>query len=244
MTHESDVVWLLLQAARGLPPAPHPLDGRLGLDATLEAAGDLLAAAAPRLRRGEAVVETFDAVTRWLMAQGSAVQRPFDKPDVRWLGDKKPVQHADPEVLPFLERHFPRARYLHVVRHPAHVVASMQRRAREGAPVAWWSGDHDALLRAWCRHEQWVLDASPRLGQRLLTVRYEDLLAATANTLTRVLAHLGVDPHPGVLRAAVTQTRAPKPLASPVALDGGQELQELLRRYGYADCADAAGRPC
>ncbi len=97
------------------------------------------------------------------------------------VGDKDP-RHL--EHLPSLARCFPRACVLHVVRDPRDVVLS-RGKAAWAAGRPWWA--HALVVREQLRRGRAL---GPRLfGPRWLEVRYEELLAAPAETLRAVCAH-------------------------------------------------------
>ena len=234
VTHESDVVWLLRQATLGQPPSAYPWDGERGLRATVAAAGDLLDAAREDLERGVGVRDTFTAIQLRLMTSGSAVQTPYSKPQVQWLGDKKPVQQADPEVLAFTTEHFPDARFLHIVRHPRAVVSSMQQRAQSGAPVAFWSQPVDHVLDMWCRHEEWAIAAEESLTGAMLSLKYEDLIADAASEMARIYAFLDLEV-PEHLGEEATQATRPgaNEASQQLELPQSARADALMARYGY-----------
>jgi len=117
VSHESDIIWTLYQIGQGIEPGQHSLDGGLGISITLEKCAHLL-------DQFRDVQHIFDSVTQYLMVNGSEIQMKYDKSDLLWMGDKKPVQCCDPIMLPFLKMHFPGAVLIHMVRHPVACVAS------------------------------------------------------------------------------------------------------------------------
>lgn len=142
MTYESDVIWILYQARNGMPSQYrcYPWDGPLGMEATLKACHHTLLTSLYSSQGEKAIATTFFRIQEHLMQHGSAIQRPQPKTNLAWIGDKKPVQHSDPELGAFLRRHFPEARYIHIVRHPKAVVASMAKAAgnwKRGIPEYW-----------------------------------------------------------------------------------------------------------
>lgn len=130
--------------------------------------------AAPRLR------DVVEVVYRWHMdGQGKA----------RW-GDKTPVYI---EILPELARMFPDARFIHLVRDGRDVAKSHQ--------AAGWYGDwlHDNT-REWTR----ALDCGRRwaatdLRERILQVRYEQLILEAEATLRGICQFIGEEFEPQML---------------------------------------------
>lgn len=198
ITHEADIVWILHRLHRGAEPSsPHPRDDAKGLEATLEQCGEILAPLSEEAsieRLATAFHRFFEHVNEngragWDAAHG--------KNDLRWVGDKKPVQHADPRLRPFLDQLLPDARYLHVVRDPRYAVASMVEAARkwgdESVPPH-WRGDPEAVLERWAEQEGWALALRKQIGERFTTVRLEDLAREPVEVLTGVFRFLGLEP--------------------------------------------------
>ena len=97
-------------------------------------------------------------------------------------GDQSPTYVL---AMPLLEQLFPTARYLHVVRDPRDVVASI-------LPVRFWSRSAGVAASDWneCVAGWWA--AERRIPpDRRCEVRYEDLVTAPGDTLRRLAAFLG-----------------------------------------------------
>jgi len=112
---------------------------------------------------------------------------------VRW-GDKTPeyVAHVND-----LDRCFPRAQFLHIVRDGRDVFLSLEKRRWSDRG---WSPYE--VGRYWSRAVRAAAVGEARLGPaRFLVVRYEDLVLDTGGTLERVCAFLGVPFEPGMLGA-------------------------------------------
>jgi len=160
------------------------------------------------LRRLPTLVEwglSPDAVARRLrpgMTTGAAIAAVFEtyaaergKP--RW-GDKTPLymQH-----LPLLERLFPRAAYVHLIRDGRDAATSFLE-VPDGIMTAGWGHPRDAAGFA----AQWATEvrAARALGARVgparhLEVRYEALVAAPGEELGRVCAFAGLEYDDGML---------------------------------------------
>ena len=113
--------------------------------------------------------------------------------DVRW-GDKTPeyVMHVDA-----LDRCFPRAQFVHIVRDGRDVFLSLANRRWSDRG---WSPYE--VGRYWSRVVRAAADAEARFGpKRFLRVRYEDLVLSTRGTLEGVCAFLGVPFEPAILDA-------------------------------------------
>jgi hypothetical protein len=116
------------------------------------------------------------------------------------------VPHGEPlawmEKTPLNEFHIheferiPAARFIHVLRHPEHVLASMrQAYVRDGRGELFDPTSHAARLG---RSMEAALRNSGRLGKRYLLIKYEDLTADTAAQMERVREFLGIDPSPSM----------------------------------------------
>ena len=142
-----------------------------------------LEAVAERLRPG---MTTGDAIAAVFEAYAGVHGKP------RW-GDKTPLymQH-----LPLLERLFPDARFVHLVRDGRDAALSFLS-VPAGIMTEGWGHPRDAAGFA-CQWATEVRDArtlGARLGGRYLEVRYETLVAAPAETLRGIcaFADLGYD---------------------------------------------------
>jgi len=190
VAHEADVIWILYQMARGDPFRCYPWDGPVGMEATLKVCADLLDQEAMTHRMATAIPDLYFRILARVMEHGSDVQRPNPKEGLTWIGDKKPVQQADPDVLAFVRRHFPNARFVHIIRHPRAVLSSMVAAGETWAKVGYWKGTPESILERWAIHEEWVLaakDVAP-----VHSLRYEDLCADPAGQLGKVFEFLGL----------------------------------------------------
>jgi Sulfotransferase family len=121
---------------------------------------------------------TFAAFYAWLCTLEAPAGRAL-----RFWGDNTPRYVS---LIPQLNRAYPDARFLHVVRDPRDVVRSA---------LEVWFGGNTALTAA----EEWVervgagLAAQQLLGDRLKVVRFEDLLRDPTATLRSVADWLGVE---------------------------------------------------
>jgi hypothetical protein len=116
---------------------------------------------------------------------------PMTRGGLVWIGDKKPVQHADPSLRAFLYQHFSDARCIHLVRHPTAVIHSMLKQAR--GPRPWmdcWKLPPEQLLDAWCKHEEWVMNMKEERTIPILTISYSDLVEHTRDSIITILSFL------------------------------------------------------
>jgi hypothetical protein len=224
VSHESDVAWILYQFHREQTFRGHPWDSQRGMWITLKNAGHLL-------RRDATPRENFLAVQTAVMEIGNPWQAGQKKTDLLWIGDKKPMQHTDPELLKFILQHFPDARFLHIVRHPFEVVASSDRFNQTKDGDFWLGLSPEEKLERWAFHEGRVLQLRESLPDRVHSLRYEDLCRETEKELSGIFRFLQVTPDPHALKEAARQTRLPARVASPIA--SSQEASRIAAIYGY-----------
>lgn len=197
VSHESDVIWILHQLDIPVLPQQYEWDGWLGMSLTLEKCKHIL-------RHLYAPVDAFQLVTAYLMKYGSEIQAQYDKSGLLWMGDKKPVQCCDPEVRPFLDKHFPDAHYIHMVRNPIACVASKMaaadRAIREGDTRGlpnYWRGSPKDTLGRWAIHENWALQVEKEHPTH--RIRLEDLCRAPVSYVYDIFRSLGLDVPTSVL---------------------------------------------
>ncbi|MCZ6782768.1 MAG: sulfotransferase [Proteobacteria bacterium] len=110
------------------------------------------------------------------------------------LGEKTP-RHE--QCVPRIAALFPEARFLHVVRDPRDVVASLREMPWASSPsVEKLAGE---CLRTYDRQERFAAQLGPK---RYTTCRYEALVADPESELRRVCAFLGEAYEPGMLAYA------------------------------------------
>jgi hypothetical protein len=175
---------------------------------TLRICGDLIEWTAGQNVNSDQVYRTFVAVQKRLME----VTRPRELGDLErsalsWLGDKKPVQHADPHMQQFISKHFHKPKFIHLIRHPRIVVASMAAAGRSWGRVQHWRGVASAILERWVAHEKWVISAKAR-GANIFTMRFEDLGAHPLCQVSQLFSFLGLNVPSEVAKAIISDTSA------------------------------------
>jgi hypothetical protein len=143
---------------------------------------------ARRLRAGMTTGEALSAVFEAYAAE---------RGKLRW-GDKTPLymQH-----LPLLERLFPEARFVHLVRDGRDAALSFLS-VPAGIMTAGWGHPRDAagFASQWVTEVRAARDLGARVGPgRYLELRYEALVADPAAELRRVCAFAGLDYHDEML---------------------------------------------
>ena len=113
------------------------------------------------------------------------------KPDLKVVGDKTPMHTLAVDKLHAL---FPTAKFIHIIRDP-----------RDATISQWffWAKDHDprpfeafveySITEVWPMNVASARNAGKPLGDLYTEVRYEDLLANTADEMRRLAGFLGVD---------------------------------------------------
>ena len=200
ISHESDIIWALFQFVRNEPFESHPWDSGVGLQHTLKSCGSLL-------RHEQSPRNNFLAVQQRLMEMGTPFLPPQQKSGLLWIGDKKPFQHTDPQLLDFILEHFDDARFLHIVRHPF-AVAESSARFNETRHGDFWLGlTLEEKVERWTFHERQVLTFRENQPGRVHSLRYEDFCERTAEELARVFQFLKLPECPEALLEAARQTR-------------------------------------
>ena len=224
VSHESDIVWALYQFTHDQAFRSHSWDSDRGLRNTVESCADLF-------RRERSPRENFLAVQQRLMEAGTPFLEPQTKTELAWIGDKKPFQHADPQLVTFMLEHFPDAHFLHIVRHPFSVALSSDRfNARRGGDF-WLGLTREEKVERWTFHEQQALSLRDRLPDRVHSLRYEDLCERTAEELSRVFGFLQLSTAPDMLEEAARQTRPVNHCAA--VIECSAETTRIAGGYGY-----------
>ncbi|OBF38333.1 hypothetical protein A5719_19510 [Mycolicibacterium peregrinum] len=224
VSHESDIVWALFQFAHGEPFQSHPWDSDRGLRHTVQSCGDLF-------RTERSARENLLAIQRRLMEVGTPFLPPQTKPELAWIGDKKPFQHGDPRLVRFILEHFPDAQFLHIVRHPFSVALSSDRFNERHGGDFWLGLTRAEKVELWTFHERHALALRVQLPDRVHSFRYEDLCAHPGAELSRVFAFLGLPAVGNVLEDAARQTC---PATQPTTvIEYSPETARVAEGYGY-----------
>ena len=129
----------------------------------------------------------------------------------------------------------PKARFLHLVRNPLNVVASLVLGRQVKIP------DIHGACNYWIEAVQIMATVQTAYPDRVLTVRYEDLVADVPATMDRILAHADVDAPPGLYSAADAHRERNlwhEALGDGLAETVRNRCGELARRFGYDIAAD------
>lgn len=182
IAYEADLIWLLYQMEQGYRFESYDDDGPKGMEEKLTRYGPLFSG--PSNSR-ELFFQILGQIQSW--------NAPLKPTSVAWAGDKKPLQHIDPRLRPFIHKWFPDAKFLHIIRHPTAVVGSMFETRRHMPWMEVWNKTPDKLLGFWVRNEQRVLDLKDERPGGVLSVRYEDLCMNGAQVAREICSFLGVE---------------------------------------------------
>lgn len=163
-------------------------------------------------------------------------------------GDKYPPYC---EQIHLLDRLFPTARFVHIVRDGRDVVASALQAfvANRGWRRGTTTPSPQRIAEAWARAVRHARDYSKRLGPaRYFELRYEALVSAPGETLTDVFRFLG-DDAPPELEKLVAEVAPGKSwlttlsLADLAQIDRSLAARELLTELGYPPSPNAVDAP-
>ena len=152
------------------------------------------------------------------------------------------VEKSPPNLIRtrFLQALFPGARMIVLVRHPIAVAGATREFGRRRR---WWRRTtYTSLIEHWLHcHDLLIADAP--MVERLLVLRYEELVANPDERLADVFRFIGVDPQPSGLevrrgindayfRRWTLASHAPGTSAD--IADAAEQLEERVSRWGYS----------
>jgi hypothetical protein len=252
ITHESDIIWTLYQCRDGMPKQfrSFEFDAPRGMNALLNSFGPMIGELLRETPSPAQWTNAFFEIQRRVIELGTAVHVTLKTAKgLKWIGDKKPVQHASPEISAFILSNFTDARFVHIVRHPAAVVASQQEAARTW-PVTpqYWHGRAEQVLERWRVQEEWVLELKASLPQRTHTLRLEDLCARPAEQMDGLFAFLDLESSHALRERMLQYVYArPNEKYAGFALPQVDGVQRIMDIYGYSTgelgCIPTAGSP-
>ncbi len=169
----------------------------------------------------------------WLHIRQGFSKRPFGQAiradllqkewdDLSYVGDKMPTQVADPVVFNWWINRFPETRFIHLIRDPRRVVASMKRLGFN----TWWREDVERVYHQWAEIERWALDITAQLPDQVIRVRQEDLVDMPDQLMGDVVTFLG-------LTKTVTFPQVTPKQSSPLDAPDDPYVREVMEEYGY-----------
>ncbi|MDY6991697.1 MAG: sulfotransferase [Pseudomonadota bacterium] len=220
VSDEADTIWILYRFHHHLEMIPYPGDTALGINHTLKNYGHLLS-------QEQSPLENFFTLQKALMTGGGIKLPPMHKEKLLWLGDKKPFQQIDPEIVPFLKQNFPHSKFIHLIRHPFPVVNSSKLFIGD----LWKGLSEQEILERWTVHERWVNLEKAKGELMILDVKYEDLIENTQQEMRRIFDFLEVSSDQALLHTARKLTF--RQLKLHPRLSCPPETQTIMAQYGY-----------
>jgi len=224
ISHESDVIWILYQFYQNKPFASHRWDSPRGMDITVRQCGSVLTTE-------KSPQENFFALQHCMMKKGNPWLPPLSKKDLLWIGDKKPFQHTDPQLLAFILELFPEARFIHMVRHPFAVAESSERFNKTIDGDFWIGLTLEEKVERWTSHERSVSELKLSHKAQVIDVRYEDLCKEPAKEVTRIFTFLDLAIDNNIIKKAQQNTQVFVKNVSTIPCS--EETVSMMAQYGY-----------
>lgn len=181
VSNESDIVWILFNFHQGREISDYPYDSPSGMHESLRLASQTL-------NKDSSVEENFTRFQTHLMATGFLKMPPTHKKDLAYIGDQKPYQNVDPDILPFVMANFKRPKFIHILRHPFEVVESSMKFM--GGTGIWEKMSPEEIMEKWELHENWVAQAKEQHAIDVLQVDYTSLIFNTQKVMAEVFSFL------------------------------------------------------
>jgi len=175
--------------------------------------------------------ENFFALQQCMMTKGNPWLPPMAKKELLWIGDKKPFQQTDPELLAFTQEIFPEARFIHMVRHPFAVAESSDRFNKTVDGDFWLDLALEEKVSLWTFHEKAVEELKRSQRAKVIDVRYEDLCKEPARELARIFDFLDVEIDKALLKRAQRETHVV--VKNVPTIPGNRETSVMMEQYGY-----------
>jgi hypothetical protein len=221
VSFERYIMWMIYQVELGRDILTrHPRAVVLPMEYTLKWSGDVL----PNLKRGgDYRAAFFEAAHRCMR-----VRRDGKTKNPEWIGEKNPAEYADPEVMAFISRVHPDAKFIHMVRHPGACARSkrwFQEEYPDGRII--WDKPIETLVEEWVETEQYVLEAKAE-GADIHTIRYESFCRDPDFEVACLYRFLEVENRPHHM-----EIRKGENAKHDLSLPDVSGLEELMERYGY-----------
>lgn len=150
------------------------------------------------------LADVLDIIYRYLAHEAG------HKNAILW-GDKTPM---NTKSLAYIDRLFPSAKYIHMIRNPLDTVCSMKTMGRYR--------DIDTCSRRWVSSNLSCLSFAKSIPpERYIQVHYEDMVSEPELSQAEVCRFLGIDFHPGMITP-----------------QGGQDLGDVSMRQHHARVKD------
>lgn len=115
----------------------------------------------------------------------------FKDEKVRFIGDKDPLNTI---LLPVIQKAFPRAKVIHIIRDPRAVISSrIKANWSTNKDVIWHSAEYSFTI------SKAIEDGRKLFGSNYIELRYEELVTSPENVLKDICSFLGLDFNPEML---------------------------------------------
>lgn len=121
ISNESDLIWILYQLNKEVKPVPYTYDSPKGFNSTMRIFNQDI----PYSKK-KSIAELFFTMQLEIMQKGINSIGSLKKNKIKYIGDQKPFQHSDPELVEFIEKEFKKPKYIHIIRDPNKVIRSCQ----------------------------------------------------------------------------------------------------------------------
>jgi Sulfotransferase family len=224
ISNESDIIWILFNYVNNHKLKAYPEDSPGGMDRSIKAAGKLLS-------KKKSPLENYLVFQKSLLKSGFLRQEPSQKTNLRYIGDQKPYQHGDPDLVPFILDIFPKAKFLHLIRHPFEVIRSSQEFLDGTGGYIWKGMNSDMIFDKWARHEKNVILSRKKFGLNIQTIFYQDLIDSTEKSMVKIFDFLELDYSQETLRQSNSLIRIKfrDMVQYPITDSGG----EIMEHYGF-----------
>jgi len=233
ISNESDIVWILYNFHKGIPIKPYPHDSPGGFQAAIKTAESIL-------DKNLSPLENYERFQKHLMRNGFLKMKGVEKEKLSYIGDQKPYQNIDPELMPFILELFPNAKFLHILRHPFEVVESSMKFAGGTGGHLWKGMSGSEIMDKWEMHENWVHEAKAKYGIDLKEVRYNRLITNPKSEMEEVFKFLNLEYDAALIKQCDKITLKNY---KPIKLFPVSESQEkMLKSYGMKISLNYANR--
>lgn len=191
VTNESDVLWILHQyhALKTSSFQCYHIDGDVGMLRALEVGAEALS-------KTRNAYDNFIAFQEKVFERENKSEKKFE--GLRYVGDQKPHQNADRNLLSTLIKDMPsdaKLKVIHLYRHPFDAIDSSKvfKAKRNGLFT------DEYILDKWITVEKNYSEALSELKFDCLDVHYDDVLRSTSTVMEQIFQFLELDCEPEVL---------------------------------------------
>ncbi|MBI1182678.1 hypothetical protein GC194_00295 [bacterium] len=200
VSNESDIVWILYCLHHQRPITDYPYDSPAGKNRAMQIAGNTLN---PHAR----VQDNFVNFQMQFMRGFHTEKQIPANGSFTYIGDQKPYQNCDPELLPFVLENFPKSKFIHLVRHPYEVISSAKNFDHGSGGFLWQGKSDEEIMAQWCLHENWVNAAIEKHQIELFRIYYHDIIAKPKEAFTALFKWLSLESSPQLLHEINNQTK-------------------------------------